>query len=70
MKVIIGHTKQNNQFDVVVSAWFWQMDQLNKLTKEVIRVFFAEGKAECVPSSFLLRRKYKVSGPRRSKSSS
>ncbi|ECH5091777.1 hypothetical protein FPX60_19600 [Salmonella enterica] len=63
MKVIIGYKKQNNQLDVVVSAWCWEMEQLNKLTKEVIRVFFVEGEATCVPSSFFLRRKYKVSGP-------
>ncbi|MBV7160250.1 hypothetical protein HED10_12310 [Escherichia coli] len=69
MKVIIGYKKQNNQLDVVVSAWCWEMEQLNKLTKEVIRVFFVEGEATCVPSSFLLRRKYKVSGPESSKSS-
>lgn len=69
MKILIGYKKQNNQLDVVVSGWCWEMDRLSRLTKEVIRVFFAEGQAMCVPSSFLLRRKYRVSGPESAKSS-
>ncbi|HFG9583058.1 TPA: hypothetical protein ACGHHK_000631 [Salmonella enterica subsp. enterica serovar Victoria] len=69
MKVIIGYKKQNNQLDVVVSAWCWETAELNRLTKEVSRVFFEEGKATCVPSSFLLRRKFRISGPGRSQCS-
>lgn len=66
MRISLYRKKNESQLNAVVSAWCWESGELNQLTKEVIRVFFEEGKASCKPSSFLLRRKFKISGPERS----